>query len=72
MHWYEIAKPIDGWYKPTGGMIYPTLKEMVVGGYVECTSEIIGAGNARYAATLTRATRRIGLPREAGPACCHT
>jgi DNA-binding PadR family transcriptional regulator len=46
MHGYEIAKSIedfcDGWCKPTDGMIYPTLKEMVAGGYVECTSEVIG------------------------------
>ncbi|MCH8827326.1 MAG: PadR family transcriptional regulator, partial [Chloroflexi bacterium] len=45
MHGYEIAKTIEdcceGWCKPTDGMIYPTLKEMVAGGYIECESEVI-------------------------------
>ena len=56
MHGYEIAKSIedccDGWCKPTDGMIYPTLKEMVAGGYVECTSEVIG-GRQRKVCHLT-------------------
>ena len=56
MHGYEIAKEIesccDGWCKPTDGMIYPTIKEMVAGGYVECTTEVIG-GRQRKVCHLT-------------------
>ncbi|MCI0796406.1 MAG: PadR family transcriptional regulator, partial [Chloroflexi bacterium] len=56
MHGYEIAKTIEdcceGWCKPTDGMIYPTLKEMVAGGYIECESEVID-GRVRKVCHLT-------------------
>ena len=56
MHGYEIAKNIEecceGWCKPTDGMIYPTLKEMVAGGYVECEAETID-GRQRKVCHLT-------------------
>jgi PadR family transcriptional regulator PadR len=56
MHGYEIAKSIEecceGWCKPTDGMIYPTLKEIVASGYVECESQIID-GRKRKVCSLT-------------------
>lgn len=56
MHGYEIAKSIEdcceGWCKPTDGMIYPTIKEMVAGGYIECVSEVI-EGRQRKVCHLT-------------------
>lgn len=56
MHGYDIAKNIEtcceGWSKPTDGMIYPTLKEMVNGGYVECTNEVVD-GRKRKVCHLT-------------------
>ena len=56
MHGYDIAKSIEtcceGWSRPTDGMIYPTIKEMVAGGYVECTTEVIG-GRQRKVCHLT-------------------
>lgn len=56
MHGYEIAKEIEGccegWCKPTDGMIYPTIKEMVTRGYIECTSETID-GRVRKVCHLT-------------------
>lgn len=56
MHGYEIAQTIEdcceGWCKPTDGMIYPTLKELVAGGYVECTSEVV-EGRQRKVCHLT-------------------
>ena len=56
MHGYDIAKNIEtcceGWSKPTDGMIYPTLKEMVNGGYIECTNEVVD-GRKRKVCHLT-------------------
>ncbi len=56
MHGYEIAKSIEdcceGWCKPTDGMIYPTIKELVAGGYIECTSEVM-EGRQRKVCHLT-------------------
>jgi DNA-binding PadR family transcriptional regulator len=56
MHGYEIAKAIEGccegWCKPTDGMIYPTLKELEDGGYIDCASEVIG-GRKRKVCQLT-------------------
>ena len=56
MHGYEIAKSIEscceGWCKPTDGMIYPTIKEMVAGGYIECVPEVID-GRQRKVCHLT-------------------
>jgi len=51
MHGYEIAKSIEacceGWCKPTDGMIYPTIKELLAGGYIECASETVGGRNRK-------------------------
>ena len=56
MHGYDIAKHIEtcceGWCKPTDGMIYPTLKELVGEGYLQCASETIG-GRTRKLCRLT-------------------
>ena len=56
MHGYEIAKTIEdcceGWCKPTDGMIYPTLKETLPGGYLECVEESPG-GRTRKICLLT-------------------
>ena len=56
MHGYDIAKHIEtcceGWCKPTDGMIYPTLKELVAEGYLQCASETIG-GRTRKLCHLT-------------------
>lgn len=56
MHGYDIAKNIEtcceGWSRPTDGMIYPTIKEMVAGGYVECVLQVVG-GRRRKVCHLT-------------------
>ena len=56
MHGYDIAKSIEtccaGWSKPTDGMIYPTIKELVNGGFVECVDEVHG-GRWRKVCHLT-------------------
>ena len=56
MHGYEIAKSIeaccDGCCKPTDGMIYPTIKELLNDGYIECVSEVVG-GRRRKVCHLT-------------------
>lgn len=56
MHGYDIAKRIEtcceGWSKPTDGMIYPTIKELANGGFIECVDEIHG-GRARKVCHLT-------------------
>ena len=45
MHGYDIANNIEscceGWSRPTDGMIYPTIKELVRAGYIECVPETI-------------------------------
>ena len=56
MHGYDIARSIEtcceGWSRPTDGMIYPTIKELVEGGYLECTPEVID-GRQRKVCHLT-------------------
>jgi DNA-binding PadR family transcriptional regulator len=56
MNGYEIAKIIEteceGCCKPTDAMIYPTIKEMLDGGYIECTTETTG-GRQRKVCHLT-------------------
>ena len=56
MHGYEIAKSIesccDGWSRPTPGMIYPAIKDLVAEGYIECTEEISN-GRTRKICQLT-------------------
>ncbi len=56
MHGYEIAKVIEegceGCCKPTDAMIYPTLKELAEGGYIECHSETV-RGRGRKVCYLT-------------------
>ena len=67
MYGYEVAKEIEtcceGWCKPTPGMIYPTFKNMVGYGYIECTEDTIG-GRVRKICHLTdrgrEAERRRG------------
>ena len=67
MHGYEIARSIEAccedWCAPTDGMIYPTIKELVAGGYVECTPETTG-GRVRKVCRLTdrgRAAHRAAV-----------
>ena len=56
MHGYDIAKSIEAccerWCKPTDGMIYPTLKELVKGGYIEGVPQVVG-GRRRKVCHLT-------------------
>ena len=56
MYGYEVAKEIEtcceGWCKPTPGMIYPTIKDMVADGYIECTEDTIG-GRVRKICHMT-------------------
>ena len=56
MHGYDIAKNIElcceGWCRPTDGMIYPTLKELLSEGYLECETEVVG-GRSRKVCRLT-------------------
>ena len=60
MYGYEIAREIetccDGWCKPTPGMIYPAIKDMVADGYIECTEDTIG-GRVRKICHLTHKGR---------------
>ena len=56
MHGYEIAKTIEegceGCCKPTDAMIYPTIKEVLEGGYIRCSPETMG-GRERKVCHLT-------------------
>ena len=56
MHGYDIANSIEscceGWSRPTDGMIYPTIKELVRAGYIECVPETID-GRERKVCHLT-------------------
>ena len=56
MHGYDIANNIEscceGWSRPTDGMIYPTIKELVRAGYIECVPETID-GRERKVCHLT-------------------
>jgi PadR family transcriptional regulator PadR len=56
MHGYELARTIRnacaGCCDPTDAMIYPTLREMVDGGYVDCRDEVV-AGRTRKVCRLT-------------------
>lgn len=56
MHGYDIANCIEscceGWSRPTDGMIYPTIKELVRAGYIECVPETID-GRERKVCHLT-------------------
>ena len=60
MHGYELAANIetccDGWSKPTSGMIYPTIKELMENGHIECRQEVIG-GRLRKVCELTESGR---------------
>jgi DNA-binding PadR family transcriptional regulator len=64
MYGYEVAKEIetccDGWCKPTPGMIYPAIKDMVADGYIECTEDTIG-GRVRKICHLTDKGRQALL-----------
>ena len=55
-HGYELKKSIaeccDGCCDPTDAMIYPTLKELVAGGYVACEPQSVG-GRTRKVCELT-------------------
>ncbi len=56
MHGYELASNIEtcceGWTRPTTGMIYPTIKELVDSGHIESRGEVIG-GRQRKVCHLT-------------------
>lgn len=56
MHGYDIAKSIgaccEDWCTPTDGMIYPTIRELERGGYLECIEEV-SAGRKRNVCHLT-------------------
>jgi PadR family transcriptional regulator PadR len=56
MHGYELARAIrdgcGGCCDPTDAMIYPALREMVDGGYVDCHDEVV-AGRKRKVCRLT-------------------
>ena len=48
----SIAECCDGCCEPTDAMIYPAIKELVAGGYVECRTETVG-GRQRNVCCLT-------------------
>jgi PadR family transcriptional regulator, regulatory protein PadR len=56
MHGYELARTIreacGGCCDPTDAMIYPTLRELVDGGYIDCRDEVV-AGRTRKVCRLT-------------------
>jgi PadR family transcriptional regulator PadR len=56
MHGYELARAIrdacGGCCEPTDAMIYPALREMLNGGYVDCRDEVV-AGRTRKVCRLT-------------------
>ena len=56
MHGYELARTISdacgGCCEPTDAMIYPALRDLVDGGYVDCQDEIV-AGRTRKVCRLT-------------------
>jgi PadR family transcriptional regulator len=56
MHGYELARTIRnacaGCCDPSDAMIYPALREMVDGGYVDCRDEVVG-GRTRKVCRLT-------------------
>lgn len=56
MHGYEIGKSIKGAYsgccEPSDAMIYPALRELLEGGYIECRTEATG-GRKRKICALT-------------------
>ncbi len=60
MHGYEIANSIEdcceGWCKPTAGMIYPTIRELVADGYIECDEDLVN-GRVRKTCRLTESGR---------------
>jgi DNA-binding PadR family transcriptional regulator len=60
MHGYELAGSIEtcceGWSRPTTGMIYPTIKELLESGHIECVEEMIG-GRQRKVCHLTESGR---------------
>ncbi len=55
-HGYELARAIReacaGCCDPTDAMIYPALRELVNGGYVDCRDEVVG-GRTRKVCQLT-------------------
>ena len=55
-HGYELARAIReacaGCCDPTDAMIYPALRELVDGGYVDCRDEVVG-GRTRKVCRLT-------------------
>ncbi len=55
-HGYELARAIRdacaGCCDPTDAMIYPALRELVDGGYVDCRDEVVG-GRTRRVCRLT-------------------
>ncbi len=55
-HGYELARAIReacaGCCDPTDAMIYPALRELVAGGYVDCRDEVVG-GRTRKVCRLT-------------------
>ena len=55
-HGYEIARSIRdtcaGCCEPTDAMIYPALREMVDGGYIDCRDDVVG-GRTRKVCRLT-------------------
>ena len=55
-HGYELRKAIaaccDGCCDPTDAMIYPTIKELMAGGYIDCNPESVG-GRSRKVCSLT-------------------
>ncbi|MAF53149.1 MAG: PadR family transcriptional regulator [SAR202 cluster bacterium] len=60
MHGYEIANTIqgccEGWSRPTPGMIYPAIKDLMTEGYIDCTEEVSN-GRIRKICHLTEKGR---------------
>ena len=55
-HGYDLARAVtagcDGCCEPSDAMIYPTIRELTVGGYIACHTESQG-GRQRNVCTLT-------------------
>ena len=58
MHGYELARAISetcgGCCSPTDAMIYPAIKDLLEGGYVECREESQGARQRKVCRLTTK------------------
>lgn len=69
MHGYELARAISvacgGCCEPSDAMIYPAIKDLVEGGYVECIVESQGARQRKVCRLTERGEAAFGSAAEA-------